>query len=136
MERPVSPRVLVVEDEEPIQRLVAAVLGAQGMQVVTAQVPQSELFSYATELRSMTAGRGSFRAELDHYEEVPQHVAEKVIADHKKEVEAGTPVPLRKSPASQLPATSAKVRSSWLASEGAARATTFPVSSAGNDSSV
>jgi elongation factor G len=36
----------------------------------------------------MTAGRGSFSAELDHYEEVPSHVAEKVIADHKAEVEA------------------------------------------------
>jgi elongation factor G len=63
--------------------------GGDGMQVVTAQVPQAELFSYATELRSMTAGRGSFAAELDHYEEVPSHVAEKVIADHKHEVEAG-----------------------------------------------
>jgi elongation factor G len=60
-----------------------------GIQVVTAQVPQSELFGYATELRSLTGGRGSFRAEVDHYEEVPAHIAEKVIEAHKKEVEAG-----------------------------------------------
>jgi elongation factor G len=60
-----------------------------GMQVVTAQVPQAELFSYATELRSLTGGRGSFRAELDHYEEVPGHIAEKVIEAHRQEVEAG-----------------------------------------------
>jgi elongation factor G len=59
-----------------------------GMQVVTAQVPQSELFAYATELRSLTGGRGSFRADLDHYEEVPGHVAEKVIETHRKEAEA------------------------------------------------
>ena len=49
-----------------------------GTQVVTAHVPQAELFSYATELRSLTHGRGTFKAELDHYEEVPSHVAEKV----------------------------------------------------------
>jgi elongation factor G len=58
-----------------------------GTQVVQAHVPQAELFSYATELRSLTHGRGTFTASLDHYEEVPQHVAEKVIEAHKKELE-------------------------------------------------
>jgi elongation factor G len=58
-----------------------------GMQVITAHVPQAELFSYATELRSLAQGRGSFRATLDHYEDVPNHIAEKVIAAHKKELE-------------------------------------------------
>ncbi len=58
-----------------------------GLQVVSAQVPQAELFTYATELRSLTHGRGTFSATLDHYEEVPQHVAEKVIESHKKELE-------------------------------------------------
>jgi elongation factor G len=58
---------------------------ADGQQVVQAHVPQSELFSYATELRSMTRGRGTFTATLDHYEEVPQHLADKVIAEHRKE---------------------------------------------------
>jgi elongation factor G len=63
---------------------------ADGMQVVQAHVPQAELFSYATELRSMTRGRGSFTSSLDHYEEVPSHLAEKVIEAHKKETaEAG-----------------------------------------------
>ncbi len=51
-------------------------------------MPQAELFTYATELRSLTHGRGTFTATLDHYEEVPQHVAEKVIASHRKEAEA------------------------------------------------
>jgi elongation factor G len=56
-----------------------------GMQVVRAQVPQAELFTYATELRSLTAGRGTFRATLDHYEEVPAHVAQRIIDAHRKE---------------------------------------------------
>jgi len=59
-----------------------------GMQVITAHVPQAELFSYATELRSLTGGRGTFSQTLDHYEEVPQHLAGKVIEAHKKEQEA------------------------------------------------
>ena len=59
-----------------------------GMQTVSAHVPQSELFTYATELRSLTHGRGTFSATLDHYEEVPQHIAEKVIDAHRKELEA------------------------------------------------
>jgi elongation factor G len=60
-----------------------------GVQVVRAHVPQSELFNYATELRSLSGGRGMFTATLDHYEEVPPHVAQKVIEAHKKE-EAAT----------------------------------------------
>ena len=56
-----------------------------GVQVVRAHVPMAELATYATELRSLTGGRGRFTATLDHYEEVPAHVAQKVIEQHKKE---------------------------------------------------
>jgi elongation factor G len=56
-----------------------------GVQVVSAHVPQAEIFNYATELRSLTGGRGSFTATFDHYEDVPAHVAQKVIEAHKKE---------------------------------------------------
>jgi elongation factor G len=52
-----------------------------GMQGIKAQVPQAELFKYASELRSMTGGRASFEMEFSHYEQVPQHVALKVIAE-------------------------------------------------------
>ncbi len=58
---------------------------ADGMQIITAHVPQSELFTYATELRSLTGGRGTFSATLDHYEDVPSHLADKIVEEHKKD---------------------------------------------------
>jgi elongation factor G len=58
------------------------------MQVINAHVPQAELFNYATELRSLAQGRGSFTATLDHYDDVPGHIAEKVMDAHRKELEA------------------------------------------------
>jgi elongation factor G len=61
-----------------------------GLQIVRAHVPEAELANYATELRSLTGGRGRFSATPAHYEEVPAHVAQRVIESHKKEgVEAG-----------------------------------------------
>jgi len=59
-----------------------------GVEVVHALVPQAELATYATELRAFTAGRGTFSSTLDHYEEVPAHIAQKVIDAHKKEESA------------------------------------------------
>jgi len=59
-----------------------------GIQIISAQVPQAELFSYATDLRSLAHGRGSFTAEFDHYQDVPGHIADKVIEEHRKTVEA------------------------------------------------
>ncbi|PLX39997.1 MAG: elongation factor G [Deltaproteobacteria bacterium] len=52
-----------------------------GWQVVKAHVPLSEVQAYAPDLRSMTAGRGTFVTEFDHYEEVPAQLAEKIIAE-------------------------------------------------------
>ena len=53
-----------------------------GLQHLRAHVPQAEMFHYATELRSITQGRGRFTSQVDHYAEVPHQVAEKVIAEH------------------------------------------------------
>lgn len=50
-----------------------------GAQVIRAQVPLSEMFGYATNLRSRTQGRGVFTMQFDHYEEVPSNVAKAII---------------------------------------------------------
>ncbi len=62
---------------------------SDGMQHLHAQVPQAEMFHYATELRSITQGRGRFSWKLDHYAEVPSTIADKVIAEHQAKVAAG-----------------------------------------------
>jgi elongation factor G len=55
-----------------------------GMQQITANVPQAEMLHYATDLRSITQGRGSFKMEFYQYEEVPANVQQEIIAQHKK----------------------------------------------------
>jgi len=50
-----------------------------GIQAVRAMVPLSEMFGYATDLRSMTQGRGTFTMEFDHYEIIPGEIAEKIL---------------------------------------------------------
>jgi elongation factor G len=52
-----------------------------GEQIVKAQVPMAEILSYAPDLRSMTEGRASFAISFSHYEEVPAHLAEKIIEE-------------------------------------------------------
>lgn len=58
-----------------------------GLGVVRAQAPLAEVFRYSIDLRSLTQGRGSFDMNFDHYEDVPQRIAESIIAAHKKEKE-------------------------------------------------
>jgi elongation factor G len=55
----------------------------RGMQTVHAQVPLANMFGYATQLRSMTQGRASYTMEFDHYQELPQSLAEEVTAKRK-----------------------------------------------------
>jgi elongation factor G len=54
-------------------------------QMIKVQVPLAEVLKYAPDLTSMTSGRGSFSMEFSHYEEVPSHMVEKVIAAAKPE---------------------------------------------------
>ncbi|WP_035292554.1 elongation factor G [Clostridium sp. KNHs214] len=54
-----------------------------GAQVIRAFVPLSEMFGYATSLRSKTQGRGNYSMEFDHNEEVPKSIQEKVISERK-----------------------------------------------------
>lgn len=63
-----SRRGLVIGNEE-----------RNGVRLINARVPLSEMFGYATTLRSMTQGRGTYSMEFDHYEAVPKSVAEEII---------------------------------------------------------
>jgi elongation factor G len=47
-------------------------------------VPQAEVLQYATTLRALTQGRGIFTVEFDHYGDVPQHLAQKVVEAAKR----------------------------------------------------
>jgi elongation factor G len=55
-----------------------------GIKEITAFVPLGEMFGYTTNLRSSTQGRASSSMELDHYADVPQHVADTIIAKNSK----------------------------------------------------
>jgi elongation factor G len=55
-----------------------------GRSVVTAQVPLAEILRYVTDIRSMTGGRGVFASKLSHYQVVPPHVAEEIIAARER----------------------------------------------------
>ncbi len=55
--------------------------------VIKAEVPMAEMLTYGTNLTSMTQGKGSYRMEMDHYDIVPQLVADKILANAKRPVE-------------------------------------------------
>jgi elongation factor G len=55
--------------------------------VINAVVPMAEMLTYGTQLTSMTQGKGSYRMEVEHYDIVPQQVAEKILANAKRPVE-------------------------------------------------
>lgn len=55
-----------------------------GLQVINALIPLADMFGYASDLRSLTQGRGTFNMEFSHYNEVPKNVAEKIIGDKHK----------------------------------------------------
>ena len=54
------------------------------VKIVDVKVPLSEMFGYATNLRSLTQGRGTFTMEFDHYEEVPANVAAEIVSGKRK----------------------------------------------------
>ena len=62
---------------------IEAINDRANIKVIDSKVPLSEMFGYATNLRSITQGRGSFTMEFDHYEEVPQSVAQLIIEGKK-----------------------------------------------------
>ena len=58
-----------------------------GAKVIDAQIPLSEMFGYATDLRSRTQGRGQFTMQFSHYSEVPRSISEKIIGERGKKAE-------------------------------------------------
>jgi elongation factor G len=88
-------RVEVVIPEEYLGDIMGQITARRGRvegmeargnaQVVRASVPLSEMFGYATALRSSTQGRGVFSMHFDHYEEVPKSVSEEIIKKNKGE---------------------------------------------------
>jgi elongation factor G len=62
-------------------RVQGTEVGADNDSIVTALVPTSEIVRYAIDLRSMTGGRGSFRAEFDHYDPLPHNLWDHVKRD-------------------------------------------------------
>jgi len=59
-----------------------------GINVIEAQVPLAEVLRYAIDLKSITQGRGSYKVEFSHYEEVPAHVSQKITAEREAERQA------------------------------------------------
>ena len=57
----------------------------ENIEIIKAEVPMAELHKYATELRSMTQGRGTFEMEFARYEQVPPNVAQEIIAKYQAE---------------------------------------------------
>ena len=58
----------------------------RGYSVISAHVPLAEMLRYTTQLRSLTGGRGIFSMEPDHYEVVPSHITEQIIADRQRDL--------------------------------------------------
>ncbi len=92
--------IMKVEIEAP-EEFAGAIMGdlsgrrgrPQGMEskgkvsIVNAEVPMAEMLTYGTQLTSMTQGKGSYRMEMDHYDFVPQLVAEKILANAKRPID-------------------------------------------------
>ena len=70
-------------------RILGMEAGGHGRQSIRALVPEAEVLRYSTDLRSMTGGRGSYALKFSHYDEVPEHAAQVIIAAYEKERAAG-----------------------------------------------
>ena len=71
----------VMGDLNSRRGLIQKMEARTGAQQITALVPLSEMFGYATELRSRTQGRGQYSMEPSHYSEVPKSIQDKIMND-------------------------------------------------------
>ncbi len=74
----------VIGDLNSRRGMIQGMDAVSGAQQITAMVPLSEMFGYATDLRSRTQGRGQYTMEPSHYAELPKSVAEKIISQRAK----------------------------------------------------
>jgi elongation factor G len=77
----------VIGDVNARRGKVSGVDSLSGTHLIKAMIPMSEILTYAPELRSITSGRGSFTMDFSHYEEVPDHMASKIVEEATKEKE-------------------------------------------------
>lgn len=94
---PIMKAEVIVNDEYmgdiigDLNRRRGRILGmnpiGRGLQCIEAEVPQAEMFKYATDLRSMTQARGSFKLTFVRYEEVPGNISAKIVEQAKKDAE-------------------------------------------------
>ncbi|MBM3157930.1 MAG: elongation factor G, partial [Chloroflexi bacterium] len=77
----------VMSDLNSKRARVMGMTPGDGINVIDAQAPLAEVQRYATDLRAITQGRGSYTMEYSHYEQVPAHIAQKIIEASKKETE-------------------------------------------------
>ena len=77
----------VIGDVNSRRGRVEGMEGNDGMQEIRASIPLSEMFGYATDLRSKTQGRGTYSMEPSHYEEVPKSILEQIVATRGKKSE-------------------------------------------------
>jgi elongation factor G len=77
----------VIGDLNSRRGRVLGVDSKENYQIITAQVPMAEILSYASDLTSLTSGRGTFSMEFSYYEEVPTHIADKIVSQAKAKVE-------------------------------------------------
>lgn len=75
----------VIGDINSRRGMIQGMEAMSGAQRINAQVPLSEMFGYATDMRSRTQGRGQYTMEPSHYAEVPKSVSEQIIAGRKKD---------------------------------------------------
>lgn len=74
----------VIGDLNSRRGMVQGTESENGTDRITAQVPLSEMFGYATDMRSITQGRGQYVMEPDTYAEVPRSIAEKIMSEKTK----------------------------------------------------
>jgi elongation factor G len=86
IECPESYQGPVVGDITSRRGIIHATDMAEGNATIVAEVPLAETFGYATDLRSMTQGKGTFTMEVAGYKRVPMSIQEEIVADKKKQL--------------------------------------------------